>query len=129
MSDPDPFLNDGWYVIPGRLKNEREIDIYNDDPIVRWEKPSNVSSTYQNNRLRKYLSSIYKSKNKALRFYYGEYLCREWNNAHSGHEQLETFKIYFMEEFTPHSEQSLVVKNQLIWSQDCSTDTRHITGP
>ena len=129
MFDPDPFLHDVWYVIPGRLKNEREIDIYNDDPIVRWEKPSNVSYTYQNNRWRKYLSSIYKSKNRDLRFYYGEYLCREWNNAHSGPEQLETFKIYFMEESTPHPEQSLVVKNQLIWSQDCSTDTKHITVP
>ena len=120
MFAPYPLRSDGWYVIPGALKNGQAVDVYTGDDGVKWEKPHDVSGTYKNNRWRKYMVNIYKAKYKDQRLYYGRYLCREWNGSHSDLEQLETFEIYFMEELTASPGQQSKVKRRSLWRHDCT---------
>ena len=115
--------NTGWYLIPGQLKNGEETNVYSSNSLLRWDKPPNPYSMYENNRWRKYLTNVYESKNPELTLYYGGYLCQEWNKSHEEQEQLLTFEIYFMEEFKQYFNHSPIVKKQLLLEHECSTRT------
>ena len=63
MFAPYPAKNDGWYVIPGTLRNGQQVDLM---PAVThydfyvgenlsWEKPKYVAGTIRNEHWRKYL--------------------------------------------------------------------------
>jgi hypothetical protein len=71
MFAPFPAKDDGWYVIPGQLKNHR------------WRKFFELLNK------RSYLATGYAS-----------YLCRNWNRSHSGAEALQELEIVFMLEWT-----------------------------
>lgn len=120
MFSPYPRKDDGWYVIPGILKDGREIDTFRNGATVTWEKPEYVSSTYKNQRWRKYMMNLWAKKNKGHRLYYGRYLCRLWNSQHSGNQKLITFKIYFMREDTLPNYQTSSPQRVLLWTHRCS---------
>ena len=97
---PYPSKVDGWYLIPGKLKDGREVDLFTKGGPVSTAKPGMVSALYENNRWRKYLLNIKKPRHKDQLLNYGRYLCRDWNRNHERNEHLETFDIYFMTEYT-----------------------------
>ena len=106
MFAPTPPREDGWYVIPGKLRGGQRVDLM---PVtlgdysqheVSWDKPQSVNSTFKNERWRKYLENIYSQQWSGQRLYLGQYICREWNVRHTGADQLTTFKIAFMREMT-----------------------------
>ncbi|HAG80213.1 MAG TPA: hypothetical protein DCL61_03355 [Cyanobacteria bacterium UBA12227] len=119
MFAPFPSKEDGWYVIPGELKDGTEIDVFKNGKPVTWQKPSLVSATYPNERWRKYMMNLWSKKNEKHRLYYGRYLCRNWNSKHKGSKQLKTFKIYFMLEKTLPNYQPPEVKKVMIWKHNC----------
>ena len=45
MFAPSPLKNDGWYVIPGKLKNGKEVDLFRNGKEITWAKPMLVSAT------------------------------------------------------------------------------------
>ena len=103
MFAPYPLKEDGWYVIPGTLRDGTRVDLFQDNSPPRWEKPDDVSATYQSQRWRKYMMNLWLAKYSEQRLYYGKYLCRKWNQNHRGEKQLMTFKIYFqMEKSLPN---------------------------
>ncbi len=97
MFAPTPLLDDGWYVVPGKLKNGREVDAFGrrEGPVT-WEKPELGSVLYENERWRKYLMNLWKNEHRENWLYYGKYLCRSWNQNRVGDEQLGSFEIVFM---------------------------------
>jgi hypothetical protein len=40
---PYVVKDDGWFVIPGRLRNGKEVDVFRNGRSVSFEKPSLVS--------------------------------------------------------------------------------------
>ena len=120
MFSPYPSTNDGWYVIPGKLKDGTEIDVFKEGESVNWEKPTLVSITYQNQRWPKYLSNLHNKKHEQRRLYYGRYLCRNWNTKHQGNKRLDNFEIYFMLEKTLPNYQTSKVKKILLWKHSCT---------
>ncbi|MEC9308195.1 MAG: DCC1-like thiol-disulfide oxidoreductase family protein [Chloroflexota bacterium] len=119
MFAPYPALGDGWYVIPGELRNGSTVDVYTRKPIT-WEKPKDVSETYENNRWRKYLLTLYKAKYKDERLYYGKYICRSWNapDVETEHD-LTTFEIYFVEERTHPPGEAPTIERRRLWGHSC----------
>ncbi len=114
-----PLTDDGWYVIPGKLKNGKEVDVFTDGGPVKWEKPGLVAYTYKMERWRKYMMNLWLREHAPHRQYYGKYLCRDWNERHKGDEQLEQFEIFFMREDTlPNYQYSPPVKVS-IWKHWC----------
>lgn len=107
MFAPSPWKEDGWYVMPGVLRGGQQIDLMpvtRDDyrpQVVSWEKPQNVSDTFKNEHWRKYLEKLQGDEQFVdQRLYLGGYICRAWNERHTGSEQLETLKITYMLEMT-----------------------------
>ena len=125
MFAPSPSKEDGWYVIPGKLSDGRQVDLM---PITRgdygmhrvsYEKPRDVPATYANEHWRKYLENLYSSGQSDQRLYFGQYICRQWNGSHAGADTLKTFKIIYMREMTlPDYRQSKLEKVNL-WDHTC----------
>ncbi len=102
MFSPLPLKHDGWFVMPGMLKDGNSVELWTGERVVRWEKPVDISAQYPNDRWWKFMENIYpvrRQREIALDAYAG-YVCREWNARHSGRERLETFRIFYMQETT-----------------------------
>lgn len=131
MFAPRPTANDGWYVIPGTLQNGRQVDLMsvvreNQDPSrsISWKKPEVVAYSDQNERWRKYLESLKKAKFADQRPQFSSYLCRTWNERHSGGEQVETVQVFYMNEATPPDYQEPEVEGLFLWQQQCPSASK-----
>jgi predicted DCC family thiol-disulfide oxidoreductase YuxK len=120
MFAPTPLVEDGWYVMPGKLRNGTEIDVFSGHTTVSYEKPTWVAYTYKDQRWQKYLMNLWSSDLSEFRQGYGRYLCRTWNSKHSNDEELVSFDIIFMLERTPPpgQPQAPVVPTP-IWHHEC----------
>jgi len=97
MFAPFPAKDDGWYVIPARLKNGRRVDLYS-GRNVDWSKPKYIALTIKNHRWRKFFEVL--RQRTFLLPGYADYLCRDWNRRHSPNESVEDLEIVFMVEWT-----------------------------
>lgn len=120
MFAPYPSYEDGWFVIPARKINGEEFDLLHPERgAVRYEKPVHVSEEWRNIRWHKYLERIWSAEFSSNRLYYGQYLCRDWNQHHQGSEQLDTFKIIYMLERSVPIGQTPKVEQIVIWRHHC----------
>jgi hypothetical protein len=101
-----PPARSGWITIPGRLRDGREVDLFSaggpapsgspERLAVAETRPSHPARSFRNDRWRLYLArAVYGTNADRQLLLYGRYLCREWNAARDGPEQLETFEIVF----------------------------------
>jgi hypothetical protein len=126
MFSPNPLKEDGWYVIPGTLQGDREVDlsgVLRDDFGIRevsWEKPHYVRATYKNEHWRKYLEVIRTPQHVDQHLYLGRYICREWNMRHSASEQLTDFEIVYMVEMTLPDYEYSTPEPRVLWEHNCS---------
>lgn len=105
MFAPYPLKTDGWYVLSGKQKNGETTSLFFDEPSWQapTDKPHDVSSMYPNQRWRKYLMNLRRPKYSGQRPYFSQWLCRRWNQRHSGRQELSGVSVSFVEERTPPS--------------------------
>jgi hypothetical protein len=101
MFAPYPTTDDGWYVMEGITKDGRRIDIWNGGGLPDYSKPAEVWHFYRNSQWQKYLTNLWLRRNRRYRVYLGDYLCRTWNEAHPGNDQVELVYVKYMLEITP----------------------------
>ena len=112
MFAPFPAKDDGWYVIPGRLRSGKFVDLFREGKEVSFNKATYPSLEYKNHRWRKYMELL--RKRPPLQPLYSRYMCREWNRRHSGDETLEELEIIFILEWTqPRSDYSPIEKQSV----------------
>jgi hypothetical protein len=100
MFSPQPPKQDGWFVVPGKLRNGDEVDLFRDGENVRWGKPAYVSSLYPTARWRKLGDRMWRKSGARVRADYARFLCRSWNVAHAGDGELTDVEIFFVQEET-----------------------------
>ncbi len=107
--------------MPGTLKDGSQVELWTGERVVSWEKPSNISAQYPNDRWWKFMENIYpgQRKREAALDAYARYLCRDWNTHHSGQEQLDTFQIFFMQETTLPDYQDIQPEKKLLGEYAC----------
>jgi len=123
MFAPNPVRIVGWYVIPGKLSDGSEVDLFNKGSPVTWEKPSLVSSSFKNMRWRKYMGYLWKKKKErrhALVYSYSKYLCRQWNENHPPDKQLLELDIFFMQSKNDIDGQSSTINKRHLGHHVCS---------
>ena len=103
MFAPGVGKDDGWYVIPGRLKDGSEVDLYftRAGAPVSYRKPPLVSALYPNQRWRKFLMNLQGLPH--LRYAWAQYICRDWNIAQNNlgtSKELVSFQIIYMRKLT-----------------------------
>ena len=121
MFAPIVYKADGWYVMPGRLRDGSRVDVFRKTKGVTWEKPKLISRMYRSQRWRKYMSTLHLATRQNWRVYFAQYLCREWNGTHEGLQQLEIFDIYYMRELTQPPGEAPELKKFHLWKHDCFT--------
>ncbi len=119
MFSPGPPHEDGWYVIPGTLADGRIIDVFKNGAPVNFAKPARVSSSYPDYRWQKYLMNMANSNYSAYRLYFGKYICRQWNERHSGLTTLENFEIFYVQEFTLSGGIKTAPQPISLWRHEC----------
>lgn len=126
MFAPRPMKADGWFILPGTLRDGTQLDVmgvtrgeFDIREGVSWEKPHLGSAAFTDANWRKYITRVASDKYKGLRRYLGGYICREWNGRHDGPKQLLGFKIYFVREYTLPNYQQSPPKQQWVWSYRC----------
>ncbi len=124
MFCPSPPKETGWFVVPGRLKNGEWVDVYRKGAKLKWEKPVLASREFKNDRWKEYIHVISSPERQKFLFYYGGYLCHEWNSKHAGSEALEALYIYYVFSGTLPTNQSSPVGAMLLWSIACSDEGR-----
>jgi hypothetical protein len=118
MFSPYPLTDDGWYVMPGRLRDGRTVDVMTGAQVT-WTKPIDVAAMYPNDRWRKYMMNVWSRPDAGHRLYLGRYLCREWNVGRARGEELVSFEMTFMLEPTPDPGQTPRVQRVSLWQHQC----------
>ena len=83
MFSPIPRTLDGWYVMRGRLRDGSEVNLWQPDEPLPWEKPQVVSATYLTQRWRKYLDNLTLDECGMHRMYFANWLQRRWGWKHA----------------------------------------------
>lgn len=118
---PYPRTTDGYYVVLGTQRNGRQIDYLRPDLRVTWEKPADVSGSYETFRWRKYFRNIRRPGKRPHLRLYSQYVCRDWNETHSGDDALQGVEIYFMARKTKASGGHEPTRKERLWRQRCPT--------
>jgi hypothetical protein len=100
MFSPGPLMEGGWFVMPARLANGKDVDIFRAGAPISWDKPALVSRMYPNDRWRKYMVLIAAASNAPLRPALAAYLFRNWNSTHSRQRRIVSLEIILMEQDT-----------------------------
>jgi hypothetical protein len=120
MFSPKPPTDDGWFVLPGKLRDGTEVDVYRREIGVTFNKPEVVADMYPNNRWQKFMMNLWLKENEDKRLYYGQYLCRAWNDGvKDPQKQLATFEIYFVRSDNLLNYKKATPESVRIWSHRC----------
>lgn len=98
LFSPDPPVYDGWYVFMGVQADGREVDPFWHG-AVSFVKPPVVSET-MNIRWREFFFRLQRDKRDPRWASFGRWLCRSWNETHTGPEALRRVYAYYVEETT-----------------------------
>lgn len=121
MFAPAPSKVDGWYVVPAKLRNGTEFDLFKGPgSTITWEKPKSIIKMYKNNRWLKFIEALQGDHSDVRFLNYGGYFCRSWNTTHKDPQyQLVSFEFYWMgEENLPNYKPS-ETKKILMWKHLC----------
>ncbi len=97
MFAPAVFKDDGWYILEGRTRDGRWLDLYRGGRPVTYAKPASVMALHKNDRWRKYSENYLFVENEWMRAYYCNYLLRVWHE-NPAHPPLEQLDVVYMKE-------------------------------
>ncbi len=115
---PMPRTVDGYFVIVGQRADGKQIDFLRKDHRLTWEKPDDVSESYETFRWNQYFNSLRRSSRKGLLPLYANYVCRTWNDEHP-EDPLQKVDIYFMARTTRAEGGHTAAEKQLLWLRTC----------
>ena len=108
-----PSRKDGWHVIVGKLRDGTQVNLLNPDRAVSWEKPELVIAIHKNHRWNRYFRSLWFKED------YARYLCRRWNEMHTGKKQLASLEIYYLPETNYRNRRVSQSEKELLLSYTC----------
>lgn len=122
MFAPTPLREDGWYVIPAKLRDGTEVDLFTGGKPVDWEKPHYLSATYPNDHWRSYMMNLMIGEYGPLPLRdYARYLCREWDKSHSFDKKILSFDVVFMLKVNSVDDPHPIPEKTVLWHQVCGS--------
>jgi hypothetical protein len=118
MFAPTPLRVHTWYVVEGRLRDGRSVDVWTGRPVV-WEKPANPQPWINNIRWRAYMRYLTNEPQRSLRPYFASYVCRTWNERQETSEALEEVTLYNLDEPISLDGSTKEIQKTLLWQQVC----------
>ena len=100
MFAPDPRKDDGWWVVPARLADGSEVDLFRGRSPIVWDKPDSPSGEFRSHRWRKYLMLLWAERHRVLVVPYAHWLRQRWEAEHGPQRAVIAMEIYYMMEYT-----------------------------
>lgn len=119
MFSPGPLREDGWFVIEGVRRDGTPVNMLDGTDQISWEKPEWISTTYKNERWRKYMMNLWSADNSRYRLPFGQYLTRKFNKGKRSKTEVTEFKIYYMKELTNFDGTEEKPEKVMIWQHWC----------
>lgn len=120
MFAPYPIRDDGWFVIPAKLRNGKEVDLFTGGGPVKWEHPKFCSTLFKSDRWRSFMMNLIFDENNAVNLSnYAGYLCKHWNKTHPYEQNLVTFEIIFMGKTNYLEQPSQDNRKVVLWHHQC----------
>jgi hypothetical protein len=91
---PRPGTYHGWFVMPARLRDGSEVDLFRRCP-VDWARPAMPSEWYVNSRWRRYLLNLLDDDYAWLKPHFAEFLRRRWDRDNPGREVM-SLEVYLV---------------------------------
>lgn len=114
MFAPAVFKDDGWFVLPGKTRDGREIDLVTQGGKVDFVKPAKPADFYKNDRWRKYHENLLFVNKSHFRPYYCNYLLNHWNASHADQYQLTQLQVIYMKEVTLPDYQPVIATKEVL---------------
>jgi len=127
MFAPQPFKDDGWFVIVGHRADGHDDDVLHGGPPV-WAKPWDVAHIYKNERWRKYMRNLWDRNYAELRDPYLRWICATWNSHASARAKLQEISMYYMLEPSRLPGERVTPKKVLLRELRCPSALRGISG-
>lgn len=119
MFAPHPQKGEGWWVMDGTLNDGSKWDVLNNKDVT-FDRPEDIYGTFTSEDWRKYLDNLSGSRDENHLQLLARHLCRSWNAKHGGDQTLNTFQLYFMQEWTNGPDQPPVpLKKIQLWNHSC----------
>ena len=115
---PTPLRVYTWYVVEGRLRDGRSIDLWTGQPVT-WEKPASPQPSINNVRWRPYMRYLTHERQRSLRPYFASYVCRSWNESHQASAALEEVTVFSLDEPISLDGSAKEIRKTLLWQQLC----------
>lgn len=120
LFSPDPPIYDGWYAFMGVQRDGTEVNPFWRGAPVGFEKPPVVADT-MNIRWREFFFRLQRDAKDPRWPAFGRWLCRAWNEDHTGPAHLERAYVYFVEETTvkPAPQRGAILT---VLAQECAAE-------
>jgi len=119
MFAPFPAKDDGWYVIPGKLRNGSTVDLFRTGKPVSFSKPNYASFEFKNHRWVKFHENL--RSRPFLQPGYARQLCRDWNRRHRQGETLAELEIIYVLEITQPAPEYSPIEKQSKYKYKCGS--------
>ncbi len=126
MFAPEPPHASTWHVLIGVLQDGSQVDLlppimHNDiDRLVPVSLAVPEGRTYKDESWRRYLLRIGTAGNSAALQSFHSYVCKEWNQTHSGASKLLVFQLYVLTSQTLPGDRRGPPNQQVIVTSTCS---------
>lgn len=119
MFAPYPLKDDGWFIVTGTYEKKGDIDLFQNNDPVSYEKPDPVTDTYKNQRWRKYMMNLWSRDHAGYRASYLNYICRENKDRYEG-DRLQRVEIIYMRERTLKDGQTASPEKVVLETSSCN---------
>jgi hypothetical protein len=124
-----PIFVPEYWVIPGKLADGSDVELFTGDVALLHQPPEHVTSTIPNGRWLKYMVFITEMNRDSHRRSYARFLCRRWPVEHPERPALEAFKIYFVKRTTFPGAGHGPWKAVMMWQHECRDGQLRAWGP
>lgn len=117
----------GWFVIPGRLADDRQVDLLRMGQTLDFKTPAVLARRQGNSFWHRYLDALWRRQDTHDRARYADYLCRRWNADAAPVRKLQSLRIvYLLERGAPNGSDN--VEQHVLWRQSCGATPNAVAG-
>ncbi len=122
MFAPSPARSDAWCIVAAELDDGSVIDLLQQGRLVSWEKPNDLSASFESFRHRQYIMHLnQKNCPKPLLARYCAVQRLKWDpRITATGRKLLNIKLYFMIEKALPGNVSTPAKKRHLWTLECS---------
>ena len=100
MFSPSPPYQDGWWVVKGRRRSGKELNLVSPSEALSWEKPDNIAGSYLTQRRRRWMMELRSTNDERLMASTCRYLCQKTNGPGRSLHEVQLVELYYMLEMT-----------------------------